>query len=218
MNSYERVLHPGDRKQSLSTALAIFNEISIAALVLYFPDRHDSAQFLSLFRIWWSISNSKSFFNSSNNLGNAAVRGNGKLQFLRAFADWLLLWQSHKLPCSGKFTLAAQTNEARCHTALTEEILKSLYGILLNRPAAERPPQEKLWGSIHSFLVPTTGSINKIKQLNQLRKAFFVRWLPSVIIGCTKCSALGALVTYTGCGKSSWTQEKWNKFYNMKRI
>ena len=124
------MLHPGDRKQSVSTALAIFHETTNAALVSYFPDRQDSAQFLSLFSIWWTISNSKSKFNSSNNLGNAAVHGDGKPQFLRAFADWLLLWQSHKLPCSEKFTLTAQTNEAlvrtmRCHAALIEETLQS---------------------------------------------------------------------------------------------
>ena len=38
-----QVLHPGDHKQSVSTALAIFHETTIAALVSYFPDLQDSA-------------------------------------------------------------------------------------------------------------------------------------------------------------------------------
>ena len=125
-----QMLHLGDRKQSVSTALAILHETTIAPLVSYFPDRQDRAQFLSLFSIRWTISNSNFKFNSSNNLGNAAVHGNGKPLFLRAFADWMLLSQSHKLPCSEKFTLPAQTNEAlvrtmRCHADLIEQALQS---------------------------------------------------------------------------------------------
>ena len=33
-------------------------------------------------------------------------------------------------------------------------------------------------GYIHSSLVPTMAFINNNKPLNQLRKAFLVRWLP----------------------------------------
>ena len=53
-----------------------------------------------------------------------------------------------------------------------------------------------VWGSIHSSLVPTSALINKNKHLNQLRRTFLVRWLPSVNNWCTKCTAVGALVTY----------------------
>ena len=52
------------------------------------------------------------------------------------------------------------------------------------------------WGSIHSSLVPVNAFINKNKHLNQMRTAVLVRWLPSVNIWCTKCTALGTLATY----------------------
>ena len=34
------------------------------------------------------------------------------------------------------------------------------------------------------------------KYLNQFQKAFLVRWLPSLNIWCTNCTAIGTLGTY----------------------
>ena len=44
--------------------------------------------------------------------GNAAVLGDKKPKSMRAFADWLQLWYSQKLPCSEKLTMSTQANEA----------------------------------------------------------------------------------------------------------
>ena len=53
-----RALHPGDNKQSVPLALAIFDETTYSAIRSYYPHREDAAAFLNLISIWWSISNS----------------------------------------------------------------------------------------------------------------------------------------------------------------
>ena len=123
-----KVLHPGNCKQSVPVALAIFDPSTIAAIRHYFPQYADSAGFLELVNIWWTISNSKSNFNYHNKLGNAAVKGDGKPQFLRSFASWLENWKRLQIPNVQKFTLSAQTSAAlvrtlRCHAALIEDLL-----------------------------------------------------------------------------------------------
>ena len=122
------VLHPGNCKQNVPVALAIFDPSTIAAIKHYFPDSVDSAEFLDLMNTWWTISNSKVRFNNRNKLGNAAVRGDGKPEFLRNFANWLENWKSQQMANAQKFTLTAQTNAAlvrtlRCHAALIEDLL-----------------------------------------------------------------------------------------------
>ena len=124
------VLHPGNCKQNVRVALAIFDPSTIAAIKHYFPENADSADFLDLVNTWWVISNSKARFNYRNKLGNAAVRGDGKPQFLRSFASWLENWKSQQISNAQKFTLTAQTNAAlvrtlRCHAALIEDLLSS---------------------------------------------------------------------------------------------
>ena len=127
-----KVLHPGNCKQSVPVALAIFEESTSAAIQYHFPEKDDAAGFLKVFNLWFTISNSKQRFNSHNRLGNAAVADDGKPQFLRAFADWLDQWDEMKLPNCEKFTLSAQTNSAlkrtfRCHASLIEDLLNDGY-------------------------------------------------------------------------------------------
>ena len=122
------VLHPGNCKQNVAAALAIFDPSTIAAIRHYFPDHSDSAEFLELVHVWWTISNSKTRFNSRDKLGNAAVEGDGKPQFLRNLASWLENWKKQQIPNAQKFTLSSQTNAAlvrtlRCHAALIEDLL-----------------------------------------------------------------------------------------------
>jgi hypothetical protein len=122
------VLHPGNCKQNVAAALAIFDPSTIAAIRHYFPDHADSAGFLELVHVWWTISNSKTIFNSRNKLGNAAVEGDGKPQFLRNLASWLENWKNQQISNAQKFTLTSQTNAAlvrtlRCHAALIEDLL-----------------------------------------------------------------------------------------------
>ena len=119
-----KVLHPGNCKQNVPVALAIFSRSTATGIRHYFPDKaDDAASFLHLVDVWWTISNSKSRFNTSNRLGNAAVLNDKKPEFLRAFADWIDEWDNLKLPNCDKFNLTAQTSHAlrctlRCHAAL----------------------------------------------------------------------------------------------------
>ena len=54
-----KVLHPGNCKQNVPVALAIFHESTSAAVTSYFPEKKNEAEFLKLFNTWWIISNSK---------------------------------------------------------------------------------------------------------------------------------------------------------------
>ena len=103
------VLHPGDKKQNVSLALAIFHETTSAAILSYFPDRTDAACFLELFNKVFlvSVCNSKQKFHGFNALGNAAVLGDKKPEFLLAVADWVEAWS-----LCPHFTLTSQTSKA----------------------------------------------------------------------------------------------------------
>ena len=88
-----KVLHPVSNKQNVPLALAIFDETTSAAFQSYFPQHLSAAEFLHLFQKWRIISNSKSQFSTTDYLGNAAVLGDEKPAFLRAFAACLRDWQ-----------------------------------------------------------------------------------------------------------------------------
>ena len=77
--SYQ-VLHPGNKKQSVPLALAIFHEATIAAFESYFPEREDASKFLKMINTWWLICNSKEM-SHPNPLGNAVRVGDGKTDF-----------------------------------------------------------------------------------------------------------------------------------------
>ena len=118
-------MHPGDNKQSVPLALAIFGQSTSAAIESYYPNRLDASSFLKLVNIWWRINNRKQEFNANFRIGNAAVKYDKKPLFLREFANWLEDWQSKN---SQKFTLSKQTNTApvitlRCIASLIEDLL-----------------------------------------------------------------------------------------------
>ena len=122
------VLHPGNNKQSVPLALAIFDETTIAAIQSYFPEKSSAAEFLKLFYKWWIISNSKNQFSSKYYLGNAAVIGDMKSSFLRSMTAWVQNWQDQRIPNSEQFTLTSQTLSAfirtlNCHASLIEDLL-----------------------------------------------------------------------------------------------
>jgi len=130
------VLHPGNCKQSVPIALAIFHPTTSAAIKTYFPDKVESAEFLNLFHTWWTISNSKNRFNQSHRLGSAATHGDNKPAFLREFADWIQRWDSMKISRAECFTLSSQTSSAlrrtlRCHASLIEDLLSEAYDFVL---------------------------------------------------------------------------------------
>ena len=91
-----KVLHPGNCKQNVPNALAIFDETTIAAVKSYFPEK--AGKFLTLLSKWWVLSNSKARYSTANYLGNAAVTGDKKPSFLRAMTDWIQNWQEKKIP------------------------------------------------------------------------------------------------------------------------
>lgn len=130
------MLHPGNCKQSVHIALAMFHPSMSAAIKTYFPEREDAATFLTLIHKWWTISNSKQRYNDSYRLGNAAVPHDQKPQFLRAFANWIEEWDQMKISNAEKFTLSAQTSFAlrrtlRCHAALIEDLLAEGFDFVL---------------------------------------------------------------------------------------
>ena len=68
-----RALHPGDNKQNVPLALAIFHRSTVTGIADYFPDNNGAADFLNLINIWWTVNNSKLRYNSNYRLGNAAI-------------------------------------------------------------------------------------------------------------------------------------------------
>ena len=73
-------LHPGNKKQKVALALAIFYETTISAFKIYKPARKDDVEFLTLLSSWWAMINSKQRYNP-NALGNTIVLGDGKIDF-----------------------------------------------------------------------------------------------------------------------------------------
>ena len=60
-----KVLHPGNCKQNVPVAVAVFHQSASAALTSYFPKKKKS-EFLELFNTWWIICKSK--FQFSNHI------------------------------------------------------------------------------------------------------------------------------------------------------
>ena len=100
------VLHPGNNKQSVPLALALFHESTISALRLYLPKEEGTAGFFNLIRIWWLSANSKERFHPLRQ-GNALVSNDYKAEFLCSLSNWLITWQ-----VSGRFGLSQQTFKA----------------------------------------------------------------------------------------------------------
>ena len=110
-----KVLHPGNCKQNVPVALAIFHESTSAAVTSYFPEKKNEAEFLKLFNTWWIISNSKVQF-SNHILGQAAKKDDGKPEFCRVLADWIETWCNERVPSFEQFTLSLSTTKALIRT------------------------------------------------------------------------------------------------------
>ena len=92
------------------------------------PRKTDAAEFLNLIFSWWTLSNSITRFSSTHCLGNSAVYGDHKPEFLGAFVKWIDSWDDEKLENCERFTLTAQTSYAlrrtlRCHALLIDDLL-----------------------------------------------------------------------------------------------
>ena len=139
--SYQ-ALHPGNNKQSVPLALALFQESTIAAAKSYFPNRQDIHGFLNLIHVWWTISNSKQRF-SPNPLGNAVISNDNKTNFIRSFAHWIQEWSQ-----SPAFTLTKQTSSALVNTLQSQamfidELLNDGYDFVLTARLQSDPIERR---------------------------------------------------------------------------
>lgn len=72
----------------LNLLLAIFPETTEASIISYFSERCDAANFLLLFHKLDVVCNSKIQFNSSSQLGNAAILYDDKPEFFFVMETW----------------------------------------------------------------------------------------------------------------------------------
>ena len=140
--SYE-VLHPGNKKQSVPLALAIFHETTTAAFESYFPEREDASKFLKMINTWWLICNSKEI-SHPNPLGNAVRVGDGKTDFLEALADWLEKW----LDDCPAFALTSKKSYAlvltlRAQSGLIKELLSEGYDFVMTSRLQSDPIERR---------------------------------------------------------------------------
>ena len=90
----------------------------------------------------------KQRFTNGYKLVGAAVEHDGKPIFLRKFAEWLLEWQTEKLPNSERFAPSAQTSSASIHTtkcqaALIEDLLREGYDYVLTTRFQSDPLEKR---------------------------------------------------------------------------
>ena len=133
-----KVLRPGDCKQNVLVALAIFHESTSAALTSYFPEKKNEPEFLKLFNIRRIISNSKVQF-SNHILGHAAKKDGWKPEFCRALTDWIENWYNVRVPSFEQFTLSVSTAKALMRTlrrqaSLVKDSFDDGYDFILTAP------------------------------------------------------------------------------------
>ena len=148
-----KTLHPGNNKQNVPLALNIFDETTVAAILSYFPNETAAAGFLNLINTWWTISNSKSRVNTHHRIGNAAVRGDKKPEFLRAFATWIETWQKMRITNCARFTLTPQTTDALITTlrgtaALIEDLFEDDSYQFILTARLQTDPLERNFGKV----------------------------------------------------------------------
>ena len=129
-------LHPGDNRQSVPLALAIFDANTSTALKSYFPEHENAAKFFELINLWWTMSNSKQELNMNFHIGDAAKLNDCKPVFLRKLADWFADWKVQQSSNTEKYTLSKQTTSAlvttlRCTASLIEDLLNDGYSYVL---------------------------------------------------------------------------------------
>ena len=106
-------LHPGNSKQSVPLALAIFDNKTSAAMREYLKDADTvTPAFLELINMWWLLVNTKERFHP-HRFGNAITPDTLKAKciFLSEMNKWLTTWKDSK-----KMGLTKQTFEALINT------------------------------------------------------------------------------------------------------
>ena len=108
-----QALHPGNNKQSVPLALAIFDSKTSAEMREYLKDEDIvTPAFIELINIWWLLVNSKERFHP-HHFGNAFSPNTlkDKRTFLLEVNNWLSTWKLSK-----KLGLTKQTFEALMNT------------------------------------------------------------------------------------------------------
>ena len=135
-------MHPGNNKQCVNLALAIFDETTIVAIKSYLPERKDMAGFLILILKWWTVVNSRKRF-TSNKLGNAIIHGDGKNNFLRSFSDWIKLWSESPAFCLSKQTSNALVRTLQTQALLIDELFHDGYVYVIPRKLQSGPLENR---------------------------------------------------------------------------
>ena len=125
-----KVLHPGNNKQSVPLALAIFEETTITAIRSYLPEEQTTADFLQLFHFWWLIVNSKERFHP-NPIGNALKMNDSRCDLLRMISLWLEKWRNNKTLGLSRQTFDALIKTNRAIGDLSSELLCESYEYVL---------------------------------------------------------------------------------------
>ena len=124
-------LHPGNNKQSVPLTLAIFDlTTTTTAIRQYFPEEITTSSFLSLIYNWWLVVNAKERFHP-NIVGNALIAGDGKIEFLRQFSDWLSAWRDSEKHGLSKQTFNALISTNRAIADLSSDLLNEGYNFVL---------------------------------------------------------------------------------------
>jgi hypothetical protein len=137
-------------------AFNIFDETTVAGILTYFPNETAAAGFLKLINTWWTISNSKTQVNTHHRLGNAAVRGDKKPEFLRAFATWIETWQKMTISNCARFMLTPQTADALITTlrgtaALIEDLFTDDSYRYILTARLQTDPLERHFGKVRQM-------------------------------------------------------------------
>ena len=125
-------LHPGNNKQNVELAVAVFHETTVAACQNYFPERLDIHNFLKLVMCWWLIGNSTKRY-TPNALSNAVTNADGKISFYLKLADWVEDWSTASHFCLTKQTASAFVLTLRSQAMLIQELFAEGYEFVLTR-------------------------------------------------------------------------------------
>ena len=121
------VLHPGNNKQSVPLALAIFEPTTTTALLQYIPNDTVTPAFLKLFHSWWLIVNAKERYHP-NPVGSSLISNDDKIVFLRKMNEWLIEWRDSK-----QLGLTKQTfNALICTNNVIADLCSDLLGVAIN--------------------------------------------------------------------------------------
>ena len=134
-------LHPGNNKQNVDLALAVFDEKTIAACRSYLPDRNDMAAFLEVIHTWWNIANSKALY-TPNLLSNGIMAGDGKTKFYQEFADWLESWSTSHFSLT-KQTMNALIRTLRSQAMLITDLIEGGFTCVLTRRLQSDPIENR---------------------------------------------------------------------------